>query len=60
MAGRFFTIKQVSELCGVTPKTLYQWRRRQEGPPYVKMGGKCVRYLTHEFEAWFENQRGPT
>jgi len=36
---RFLTMEQVSNILGITKKTLYQWSWRRQNLPFVKIGG---------------------
>lgn len=55
------TDEQVGERLTVSPSTLRHWRSRGEGPPYVKLGGRLVRYRWADVEAWMlEAQREAT
>jgi len=46
-----YSTKETSEILGVTEKTLYLWRLRKQGPPYLRLMGKC-RYL--DIPRWIE------
>ncbi len=35
-----------------TGKTLYLWRRKRTGPPFVKMGKKAIRYRKQDLIDW--------
>ena len=45
------TEREVSDLTGVKPGTLRQWRRRDQGPRYVKVG-VAVMYRRRVIEKW--------
>lgn len=36
----------------VSPRTLQRWRRDGEGPAYLKLGGKLVRYRQSALDAY--------
>lgn len=42
---------------GSQPATLKTWRCRGEGPPYLKVSGRMVVYLTSDLDAWLESKR---
>lgn len=52
MTNRMLTPTEVCELLSVTPETLRMWRKRRQGPSYVKLGHRTVRYWKHDVEAW--------
>jgi hypothetical protein len=43
--------EQLAEKIHHSPRTLERWRMTGEGPPYVKLGRKCL-YRLREVEAW--------
>jgi predicted site-specific integrase-resolvase len=43
--------KREAERLGVSVRTLQQWRRTGDGPPYVKMGS-AVRYNPEAVDDW--------
>jgi predicted DNA-binding transcriptional regulator AlpA len=48
------TGKQVAEELGITPKTLANWRSRNEGPDCIRYGGRVL-YLRSEVNRWKED-----
>lgn len=56
LSHRFWSPERVvQELPGLTLGTLAQWRYRQVGPPYRKLGARVV-YPIDELDAWVEAQ----
>ena len=49
--------KQLSDETGIPERTLVNWRYIGEGPPYVKVGPRQVRYRVADIEAWLEAGR---
>lgn len=52
---RLWTVEQVSEYLGVSPETLYAWRKRPK--PYGPRAGKVGRHLRYdpdEVRTWFK------
>lgn len=45
------TTAEAATFLTLSPRTLENWRNRQEGPPFVKMG-TAVRYDTDALEKW--------
>ncbi|HEY8535206.1 MAG TPA: helix-turn-helix domain-containing protein [Vicinamibacterales bacterium] len=43
---------EAAELLGLAPRTLQTWRHRGEGPPYVRISSRCIRYRVADLEAW--------
>lgn len=48
---------EVSEALGIPEKTLANWRCQGNGPKYLKLGGKHVRYDWADVNAWLDGQR---
>ena len=48
-----YTPAQVSEMLGVSVKTLEKWRWERRNLPYVKLG-TAVRYRESDLEAWLD------
>jgi predicted site-specific integrase-resolvase len=43
-APQLLTPVQVAELLGVQPRTIERWRRTGEGPSYVQLSRRTIRY----------------
>ena len=68
---KFLTTAEVADILGVAPGTVENWRYKQEGPAYVKLGTKrssLVRYRLADVLAYIdtlpysisqETSRGP-
>jgi predicted DNA-binding transcriptional regulator AlpA len=41
----------------VSRETCQQWRTRGEGPPYVKIAARAVRYQRNQVETWLVKRR---
>ena len=52
--NRLFTEKQASEFLQCRPQTLSGWRIKGDGPPYVKIGGRYVRYRYCDLMEWIK------
>jgi hypothetical protein len=47
--------QSASDLIGVKVKTLQDWRlKRNFGPPFIRVGGKLIRYRVDALLAWLE------
>jgi predicted DNA-binding transcriptional regulator AlpA len=50
-----WSVKDTAAFLGVPPKTLYQWRYQETGPPSHRVG-RYVRYDPAEVHAWVLEQ----
>jgi predicted DNA-binding transcriptional regulator AlpA len=50
--SKLLTTQEAAEIIGLHPVTLSNMRMRKYGPPYVKLGQRCVRYPLHRLEEW--------
>lgn len=51
-AGNLLTDTEVAALCGCAVQTLRNMRWRGEGPRFVKLGGRMVRYRPADVRAF--------
>lgn len=47
---------QAASLIGVSERTLECWRWRGDGPPYVKISRRAVRYRRKDIQEWAESR----
>ena len=47
---------QAASLIGVSERTLECWRWRGDGPPYVKISRRAVRYRRRDIQEWAESR----
>lgn len=47
---------EASDYLRVPAKTLRSWRDRGEGPPYIRVNGRLVRYRVGDVDAWLDKQ----
>ena len=52
------TARQAAGMLGLSEGTLKQWRLRDRGPAYVRLGGRTVRYERAVVEEWAQAHRG--
>ncbi len=52
-----YTDKELAPLVGIKRVTLQQWRSRQLGPPYYRVGA-AIRYRWSEVQTWLDGRRG--
>jgi excisionase family DNA binding protein len=48
------TTEEVAELLRMKTDSVVNWRYRDSGPPYIKIGGR-VRYRRADVERWLDN-----
>ena len=51
----FITTREAAQLLRLSPITLAQWRCRDEGPPFVRLG-RAVRYRAGDVRDWAQSQ----
>ncbi|HAU28676.1 MAG TPA: DNA-binding protein [Rhodospirillaceae bacterium] len=51
------TEKEAAQLLGLSIRTLQAWRYRKEGPPFIKMSGRAIRYQRSDLIAWADHLR---
>ena len=51
------TPAQAAEVLGCAVQTLAHWRCKGNGPPYVCLGPRMVRYLVTDLDAWRNGRR---
>ena len=52
---RAVATKEAASICGLSPRTLENFRLRGGGPEYVRVGGgKLVRYRLSALSAWMD------
>jgi hypothetical protein len=50
------TEKQAATLLGFKPSALQAWRLRGDGPPFVKISARAVRYRRRDLETFVEER----
>ncbi|WP_260618519.1 AlpA family transcriptional regulator [Streptomyces sp. WAC07149] len=54
----FLGVQDTAEYLGISPKTLYVWRHRRQGPPSFRMGARGrVTYRVDALDAWIRARR---
>lgn len=49
--------KEVAKLLGLSIKTLQKWRIQGEGPPFIRLSPKAIRYQLDDVLAWLQANR---
>jgi len=49
---RWIKAKRVAEICGVQHLTVYQWKKRNQGPPYYVLPHGRLRWVEEEVMEW--------
>jgi len=44
--------KRVATMLSVTPRALEAWRVRGDGPSFIRISSRCIRYRRQDVEAW--------
>ena len=44
-----------AEFCDVTPRSMQKWRQTGEGPPFVRISSKCIKYTRFNCRIWYLN-----
>lgn len=55
MLEPLLTTDQAAELLGTTRRTLEDWRGRGDGPTFVKLRGRMVRYRPADLRAFISD-----
>ena len=51
--------KRVATLLSVSPRALEAWRVRGEGPAFIRISKRCIRYRRDDIEAWLAERASP-
>lgn len=50
--SKFLTEKEVATILKVAPKTLQNWRSKNEGPKFVMLKPRMIRYDLKDIQDW--------
>jgi hypothetical protein len=56
-AGCLLTDVELSALLGVSLQTARTWRWKGEGPRYVRIGARCIRYEPDAIRAFIDGDK---
>ena len=49
------TEKEAGKLLGFSIRTLQKWRIQGEGPPFVRISARAIRYRREDLDQWIES-----
>lgn len=52
MEKKFIGPEDLADWLQVSLRTIQQWRYRRQGPPYVRLSHRQVRYAVDDVESW--------
>lgn len=58
-AGCLLTDAELAALYGVSLQTVRNWRWRGEGPRWVRLGARCIRYTAADVQAFIDKANAP-
>lgn len=50
--GALLEPKTLAKMLGLTVRALEAWRLRGEGPSFIRISSRCIRYRRQDVEAW--------
>lgn len=53
---RWITENETAKFTGYTIRCLQNWRVRGEGPPFIKVSGRAIRYRRRDLIGWAEHR----
>ena len=58
MGEALLTTLQAADYMGLKPGTLetWRWERGTDGPPYIRLSRRAVRYRRSDLDAWLDTQ----
>ena len=52
----YLNSEQAAEYLGISTATLKNWRKRGDGPPFIKVNARVIRYLRCDLDAWMDGK----
>ena len=59
MAEKPVNTGAVADFLGVKEATVAVWRRKRTGPPFIRVGNRCLYFLS-DVEAWLREEQRKT
>lgn len=53
---KFLTREEAARLLGLRPQTLANFTWKNEGPPYIRISSRCLRYDREALLAWMKDR----
>ena len=54
---QLLTTSDIAQMFGVTEHTVREWRKKGEGPPWIKLPSNTYRYPRTDLEQWLAQNR---
>ncbi len=54
--GKYLSETELSALLRVSQRTIQRWRANGDGPPFIRVGAKSIRYELSSCKAWAEKR----
>lgn len=48
---------KAARIGAISPHTLRKWRQTGDGPPFIRVSARCIRYRRDDFLHWLEARR---
>ena len=55
--GRLISAQRTAALLQIDRATLRRWRKRNIGPPFIRLGPKLIRYRDDDIKSYLDAQR---
>ena len=52
----YLNSEQAAEYLGISAATLKNWRKRGDGPPFIKVNARVIRYLRCDLDVWMDTK----
>ena len=54
---RFYNEVRAAQRIDVSPRTLQKWRVTGDGPPFMQLSSRCIRYRHADLMQWAQQHR---
>jgi predicted DNA-binding transcriptional regulator AlpA len=54
--GKYLSENELSALLRVSKRTIQRWRASGDGPPFVRVGAKSIRYELSSCKTWADQR----
>lgn len=52
----YLNSEQTAEYLGISVATLKNWRKRGDGPPFIKVNARVIRYQIYDLNCWMDGK----